>query len=298
MSEFKYYAAGEDESKAKQFDAYLWKQQLGGAPGFAVQGVVAGLGVTQTTTASGSIVVGAGLGIYQGTITTGVDRLNNNSDKTIDVLGASPMGALPRNDIVVFNPATASTSVLVGTPNASPTDPSYAGMLPLARIRNAASATTIPTSAIDDLRVFTTLNVPDSPKWQSWSATSYTNTASETLAVGNGTLAGRWRISGTGSQQSVTFQGKLTRGTTTNVGTAGASWAITLPTPAVDFDAVGVGLQVIGSTRKPLAVEMVNSTTIVFNDTAGNRIGASNPGGGAAAQDGHVYRWSITYFIA
>jgi hypothetical protein len=69
------------------------------------------------------------------------------------------MGALPRNDLVIFNVDTAAVEVVIGTPNASPTDPTVsANHIKLARIRNAGNATTIPSSAIDDLRVFTTLN--------------------------------------------------------------------------------------------------------------------------------------------
>lgn len=288
MSEFKYYAAGEDESKAKQFDAYLWKQQLGGAPGFAVQGVVAGLGVTQTTTASGSIVVGAGLGIYQGSLTSGVDRLINNADKTIDVLGTTPMGALPRYDIVAFNPATASTVILPGTPNASPTDPSYAGMLPLARLRQIPTGSpgtgTIPNANIDDLRVFTTLNIPEIT-WQSYPVV-WSQIGGTVLSVGSGTITGKYRQVG----KQVTVQVSLTRASDTNLGTA--AYVFSLPVAGSDISATGAGL-LLKSGEKQLAARMINGSQVVLVDTAGNRVSNANPGSWAA---GDAMQFTLTYF--
>lgn len=293
MSEFKAAVLSESEAQWRQFLSYLFAQ---GSTGIATSGVVAGLGVSQTATASGSVLVGLGHCVTQSALTTGVEPLTSNADKTLDVLGASPMGALPRYDLIVFNPATALVEAVIGTANASPSDPTPpAGSVRLARVRNAANATTIPTSAIDDLRVFTTLNVPVS-KSQSITPV-YTNTLGESLSVGDGSIVGRWRVSGLGSGQACTFQFKLTRGAGTNVGTGG-NWAIQLPTPGVDFGvAVGAGLQIIGSARKQLGLEMVSSTLLVFNDLAGNRIGPTNPGGTAASQAGHVYQGSITYFL-
>ena len=297
MSEFKYLSAGEQEAQAKQADAYLFQQQVGGAPGFAITGVMAGLGVTQTATASGSVVVGAGMGVVQSSVTAGVSRLVSNADKTLDVLVASPMGSLPRIDVVVLEQSSATIKVLVGTPNATPTAPAAAASeLQLAQLNHAANATTVPASAITDVRTFTTLNMPNGPQWTSITPV-FTNTLGENLSVGNGTITGRWRISGTGTKQAVTFQGTFTRGSTTNVGTGG-SWTILLPTVAVDNSAIGTGSQTIGSTEKPLLVTQPNSDRIAFCDTAGNRISPSNPGGTAAAQAGHVYKWNITYFIS
>jgi hypothetical protein len=297
VSEFKGFAAGSSEAQVLQTLSYLFKQQVGGAPGFAVAGVVAGLGVSQTATASGSVVVGSGMGVLQSTVTSGMAPLVSNADKTVDVLGASPMGSLPRIDVIVFKQSTASIEVIVGTPNASPVaNPAAAFELQLAQINHAANATTVPTSAITDLRVFTTLNVPDAAQWQSITPV-YTNTLGESLSVGNGTISGRVRISGTGAKQMLTFQGSLVRGSTTNVGTGG-SWAIQLPTPAVDNSAIGVGSQTIGSAEKQLLVTLPGSTLLAFCDAAGARISPSNPGGAASAQAGHVYKWNITYPIA
>lgn len=298
MSEFKGFAAGSTEAQVLQTLAYMFKPAPGaGSPGFAQSGVIAGLAVSQTATASGSVVVGAGMGVVQASVTAGASPLVSNADKTVDVFTGSPMGALPRYDLVVFDSATAAIVVLPGTPNASPTDPSFAPwQLPLARIRNAANATTIPTSAIDDLRVTISLNVPDGSKSQVITPV-YTNTAGESLSIGDGTITGRWRVSGTGTGQTCTFQFKLTRGAGTNVGT-GSDWAIQLPTPGVDSGtAIGSGLMTTGSTRKQLTLEMASSTILVFRDSAGNRIGPSNPGGTASSQAGHVYQGTITYFL-
>ena len=165
MSEFKAGVTGESESQWRQGESYLYAQS---APGVAVTGVLSGLGVAQTATASASIIVGLGAAVVQTSLTTGVSKLVSNADKTIDVLTGSPVGGLPRNDLVIFNGDTASVEVVIGTPNASPTDPtpSTTNHVKLARIRHAANATSIPTAKIDDLRVYTTLNPPAAPAVQ------------------------------------------------------------------------------------------------------------------------------------
>ena len=165
MSEWKAAQAGESEAQWREFLAYLFAQA---STGIATTGVLAGLGVTQTATASGSIIVGRGCALVQPSLTTGVLPLVGDDDKTIDVLTASPMGALPRNDLVIFNADTGKREVVVGSPNASPTDPTVsANHVKLARIRNAANATTIPASAIDPLQVSTSLAPTPAPAVQS-----------------------------------------------------------------------------------------------------------------------------------
>jgi len=68
------------------------------------------------------------------------------------------MGGLPRNDIIAFDSITTAIVPITGTPNATPTDPTVpATSVALGRLRHAASATTIPTAKIDNLRAFTTL---------------------------------------------------------------------------------------------------------------------------------------------
>lgn len=165
MTQFKGFA-GNDETQLRQWFAYLVKQD---SVGIASDGTLTGLGVAQTATASASVVVGKGAGVVQDTGLAGAVPLVLDSDLTLDVLTANPVGGLPRNDLVVFDSATVTAGaggvrVIVGTPNASPTDPTLpATAVPLARLRHAASATTVPTAKIDDLRVTTSLfQSPDS----------------------------------------------------------------------------------------------------------------------------------------
>jgi hypothetical protein len=155
MAEFVAAKSGETEQQWRQFMAYLFAQS---STGKATTGVLTGLGVTQTTTASASVVVGAGLGTVQAATNDGVSPVVTTSAKTLDVLTANPVGGLPRNDIIVWDSASGASAVIIGTPAATPSDPTVpTSAIPLARIRNAASATTIPSSAIDDLRTFTRL---------------------------------------------------------------------------------------------------------------------------------------------
>ena len=153
MSQFKTAALDESEPQFRQFLSYLFQQS---APGIALEGVLGGQGLvtSQTATASGSVEVTAGLAVQQSSLTTGASPLINTSTATLDVFGGNPMGSLPRNDLIVFDSVTASLVVVPGTPNASPTDPTPANpSVALARLRHAASATTIPAAKIDDLRV-------------------------------------------------------------------------------------------------------------------------------------------------
>jgi len=153
MAWFEYHNAGNSEAQQLQAFSYLLSQM---SVGKAATGVLTGLSVAQTTTASGSVVVSAGAGVVQAATLDGASLVGDVQDTTLDVLTASPMGAVPRNDIVVADRATGSIRVIIGSPNVTPTDPSVpSSAVKLARIRNAASATTVPSSAIDDLRVMT-----------------------------------------------------------------------------------------------------------------------------------------------
>lgn len=153
MSEFIRDKAGATEAQQKKALAFLFAQ---GTTGLAFTGVMAGLSVAQTGTASANVLVNGGAGVSQDTVGNGASLLINDTQKTLDILTANPMGATPRNDIVVFDSATTSIRNIVGTPNAVPTDPTVpATALPLARLRHAASATTVPTAKIDDIRVLT-----------------------------------------------------------------------------------------------------------------------------------------------
>jgi hypothetical protein len=149
MTEFQYLNQANTEAQDRLASSFLFAQD---STGLATDGVLAGLAVSQTTTASASVNVAAGACVIQDTVLNGVALMVNDSLKALDVLTANPMGATPRNDIVVFDSATTSVRLIVGVPNAVPTDPTVPiTALALARIRNAASATTVPAAAIDQL---------------------------------------------------------------------------------------------------------------------------------------------------
>jgi len=154
--EFQYLDGGNSEVQDMQAEAYLYASS--GTTGIAASGVIEGLVVTQTGTASGSVLIAAGACVNQASLGQGASRLINPSSKTLDIFTANPVGGLPRNDIVVFDSVTKLITVIVGTPNATPTDPTIPATADaLARVRNLASATTIPTAQIDNLIVATTL---------------------------------------------------------------------------------------------------------------------------------------------
>jgi len=166
VSQFEYHNASNDEASQKKSLAFMLRQD---SPGLATDGVLSGLAVAQTTTASASVVVSAGAAVSQDSVLNGASLLGLDTDLTLDVLTANPVGGLPRNDLIVFDVATLGAGagasggvrVIVGTPNASPTDPAVpATAVALARLRHAASATTVPAAKIDDLRVFTSLVQP------------------------------------------------------------------------------------------------------------------------------------------
>ena len=158
MTQFIYQGAGNSEAQQRLALSFLFAQD---SPGIATDGVLSGLLVTQTATASAAVLVSKGAGVVQDSLLNGARMVVLDSDLTLDVLTANPVGGLPRNDMVVFDGATVTSGsggvrVIVGTPNASPTDPTVpATAIPLARLRHAASATTVPTAKIDVLRVLT-----------------------------------------------------------------------------------------------------------------------------------------------
>jgi hypothetical protein len=153
MTFFEYHNAGNSEAQQLQAFAYMLNQASGGK---ANTGVLTGLSVAQTTTASESVVISAGAGVVQAATLDGASLVGDVQDTTLDILTGSPMGSVPRNDIVVADRATGSIRVIIGSPNVTPADPSVpSSAIKLARVRNAANATTVPSSAIDDLRVLT-----------------------------------------------------------------------------------------------------------------------------------------------
>lgn len=184
MTQFVNHSAGASEAQQKMALAFLLRQD---STGLARDGVLAGLGVSQTGTASSSVVIGRGAGVVQDTVTAGAQMPVNDTDLTLDVLGPNPMGGLPRNDIIVFDAATVTAGAggvraIVGTPNASPTDPTVpATALPLARLRHAASATTIPTANIDDLRTYTGPAPSSDSGWLTLTTTGFSGTIVNTV---------------------------------------------------------------------------------------------------------------------
>lgn len=159
MSEFELDNQANGEAEQKQAGAYLFAQS---SVGKAATGVLSGLAVSQTATASGSVLVAPGAGVAQAAVLDGVSLLVNNTSKTLDVLVANPVGSLPRIDSVVFDAATTSVRAIIGTPSATPSPPTLpSSAVLLAQLRQIQSGQpgygTIPTSAIDDLRTFTSL---------------------------------------------------------------------------------------------------------------------------------------------
>lgn len=146
---------GETEAQFRQHHAYLYEQE---STGKAKTGVLAGCEVTATTpSASGSVQVAIGEGICQPTTNGGVYPIPVTTGN-LDIFTANPMQfvANPRNDIVILDQTDGQVKALIGTPNATPslgeqTVPTTA--VPLARLRHLAGATTIPSTAIDDLKV-------------------------------------------------------------------------------------------------------------------------------------------------
>ena len=160
--EFQYLDGGNSEVQDMQAEAYLYASS--GTTGIAATGVIEGLVVAQTSTASGSVLISAGACVNQASLGQGASRLINPSQKTLDIFTANPVAGLARRDIVVFDSVTKLIIAKIGVPNATPTDPTVAATeVALWRLRHDASATTIFTAHMDDLRVFTTLRPPVMP---------------------------------------------------------------------------------------------------------------------------------------
>lgn len=167
MTEFQYLNGGNSEAQDKLATSFLFAQSA--TPGIAATGVLQGLGVTQTPTASTAVLVGVGAGIVQASLLEGAELLVNDTQENLDILTANPVGSIPRNDIIVFDSATLNASTgaggiraILGTPNATPTDPTVpTSAIPLFRVRQIASGQggfgTMPTTILDDLRVYTNL---------------------------------------------------------------------------------------------------------------------------------------------
>jgi hypothetical protein len=103
----------------------------------------------------------------------------------------------------------------VGTPNAVPTDPSVpATAVPLARLRHAASATTVPASKIDDLREYTSLfGAPGA--WQDFSPTLYSNMIGTPAVISSALTYARYRYLDTHTVQAQVAISRVTGATVT-----------------------------------------------------------------------------------
>lgn len=261
MTVIELHNAGNTEAQQKEGLAYLLAQV---SQGKAATGVLSGLGVSQTTTASKSVQVAAGGAVAQASVLVGASLLVNDTTITLDVLTANPLGSLPRNDIIVLDAATLDVHPVIGTPNATPSDPTVPSTaVPLARIRNAADATTVPASAIDDLRPWTALagapvpvrnaterdaltpgagrmvyrldtgliEVSDGTTWREVAIpqkAAYTPTwtgLSTNPTLGNGALTGFYRKVG----KTVEYEIAVKPGTTTAGGSGQWVWALPFP---------------------------------------------------------------------
>ena len=201
MAEYEYLRAGNSEATEKKALNALFDPATG---------VLSGLVVTQTTTASGSVLIASGSALVHPSAVS-ASLLGNDTSKTLDVFTANPVGGLPRNDIVAFDQITASIAAIIGVPNATPTDPTVpATSVALARLRHLSpggiGATTIPTAQIDQLAVPTYLRgtTPDDTGWIAPSlASEWSVFNSETIGYRrlNGViyLRGRGSSTGTGS---------------------------------------------------------------------------------------------------
>jgi len=162
VTTYEYHNAGNTEAQQKEALTFMLSQV---SVGKAATGVLTGLTVAQTTTASGSVTIAAGAGVAQAATLDGASLLVNDSQLTLDIFTANPMGGLPRNDVVVFDAATVTIRAITGAASATPTDPTIpTSAIPLARLRHAASATTIPASKIDSLISATSLFGGPSPR--------------------------------------------------------------------------------------------------------------------------------------
>lgn len=256
-NEFVAARTGESEQQWRQFLAYLFQQA---ATGRAVTGAILGLAVQQTATASGSVNVTIGAGVIQDSTSVGVfPVVNPDNPLVLDVLTANPLGGLPRNDIVVFDYATNSIRAIIGTPNAIPTDPSVpATALALARLRHAASATTIPTAKIDDLRVFTVLNV----------ASPGTDTGWLDLPI----VPGGWTVPSGQVRWQARYRGGqvLYRGSLINASFTGLATICTLPAGIPAPSVATAALTVSSNTSNTRAVWVQTDGTVQAYSSGGS----------------------------
>jgi hypothetical protein len=257
------------------------------APGVAKTGTLYGLGVTQQTTANGTVLVGVGAGVVQGSLTAGASLLINDAAFTLDIFTANPMGGLPRYDIVVFDALTRSVTAIIGSPNATPTDPTVpATSLALARLRHNASDTTITAGQIDDLRTYTALAgapipVPNQAARDALTATAYTGMRVLRLDLGGAIESysgGAWRLghrTAGFAATTPTFDGTvLFRDVTVDITTAGFTTAPAVATgltggPSFASSAPAATGWVTSVTSTSVTVRVKTSSALSNGSTVG-----------------------------
>lgn len=139
MSEFQYLDGGNSEAQDRLASSFLLAQD---SVGLASDGVLAGLVVSQQTTASKFVDVAVGAAVVQDSVSNGVALMVNDGVKAVDVLQTDVAESNPRNDLIVFDSATKTVRKIKGTANVTPTDPAVpATACKLARVR-VKSATT------------------------------------------------------------------------------------------------------------------------------------------------------------
>lgn len=173
-----------------------------------VEGVVSGLAVTQTTTASMSVNISAGKGFVAGTSVAlqGMYNVINDAPSSIALPGSNVTN--PRYDLIVIsiNDAdvagstnSAEFKVISGVPSSSPAVPSIPpSTLVLARIYVGAGVSTITSASITDVRIRTAakggiITVPDSAARLRITAPS----SGDPLFVNEESTGVTWRLRGT-----------------------------------------------------------------------------------------------------
>lgn len=225
MTIVKSLRTGEQEAEFRQLWSYLLEQS---STGKAKTGVLAGCAVAATTpSATGSVVIGVGLANVQPTTGGGAFPELVTAAETVDVFTANPMQfeTNPRNDIIGITQDGAAT-VLVGTPNAIPTDPTVPStVVPLWRLRHAAGATTITPQAADDLRASISLNVTE-PGWVTYTPAWTADVTNPN--PGNGSVTGRYKAGRDGMVDAIVVVKMGTSGQSQGSG----SYSLSLPVAA------------------------------------------------------------------
>lgn len=112
------------------------------------------------------------------------------------------------------------------------------------------------------------------------------------LAIGNGTLAGRyWRIA-----DLVIANVQMTRGSTTNTGTGAYRWTAPVPMSAAGILACHGSGRVNAAAVTPVVAGSPGSGFLcAYRTSDGTRIGSATPGSWAA---GHVIAFTVLYTAA